>query len=79
MPGRRVRPGAAGHDARMTKPTIAPLARGQLRRRIAPFRVKPGSEVKLESDFDPGFKEDFVAKSDATVALAEGAAQLGDY
>jgi PPK2 family polyphosphate:nucleotide phosphotransferase len=63
----------------MTKPTIAPLARGQLRRRIAPFRVKPGSEVKLESDFDPGFKEDFVAKSDATVALAEGAAQLGDY
>jgi PPK2 family polyphosphate:nucleotide phosphotransferase len=55
---------------------------GELRRIgriIEPFRVKPGSKVKLPDDFDPGFHGDFVKKKNAASRLAEGVAQLAQY
>jgi PPK2 family polyphosphate:nucleotide phosphotransferase len=63
----------------MTNSPSAPLVRSDLAKRIAPFRVRPGTQVHLSRDFDPGFRDDFVKKSDAADALREGVAQLGDY
>jgi PPK2 family polyphosphate:nucleotide phosphotransferase len=57
----------------------APLRLGELRKRIAPFRVKPGAQVRLPADFDPGYKNHYVKKSDAAEALADGVSQLGEY
>jgi PPK2 family polyphosphate:nucleotide phosphotransferase len=46
---------------------------------IEPLRVKPGSTVKLERDFDPGYKADFVKKKDAAELLQHGVELLADY
>jgi polyphosphate kinase 2 (PPK2 family) len=42
---------------------------------IEPFRVSPGSSVKLASDFDPGFKAGIEKKQDG-VGLLEGGIEL---
>jgi PPK2 family polyphosphate:nucleotide phosphotransferase len=63
----------------MTKRPSVPLIRSELAKRIAPFRVRPRAQVRLGHDFDPGFRDDFVKKSDADDALSEGVAQLGEY
>jgi PPK2 family polyphosphate:nucleotide phosphotransferase len=62
-----------------TKSTSNPLSHGELSKRIAPFLVKPGAEVRLKEQFDPGYRGDFVKKSQATDALAEGVSQLGEF
>jgi PPK2 family polyphosphate:nucleotide phosphotransferase len=46
---------------------------------IAPLRVEPGRKVELARDFDPGFKADYVKKSDGDELLAEGVEILCDY
>jgi PPK2 family polyphosphate:nucleotide phosphotransferase len=46
---------------------------------IEPLRVKPGSKVRLERDFDPGYKADYVKKKDAVELLQHGVDLLADY
>jgi PPK2 family polyphosphate:nucleotide phosphotransferase len=46
---------------------------------IEPLRVKPGSKVNLEKDFDPGYKADYVRKKDAQELLRTGVTMLADY
>ena len=46
---------------------------------IEPLRVKPGSKVTLEKDFDPGYKADFLRKKDAHEFLRTGVTLLADY
>jgi PPK2 family polyphosphate:nucleotide phosphotransferase len=51
----------------------------QMARLIEPLKVKPGSKVTLEKDFDPGYKADFVRKQDARDFLRTGVTLLADY
>ncbi len=70
------------HDAQMENSASTPVSHADLRKRIAPFRVKPRSAVRLgddSKDFDPGYRDEFVTRADAGVALAEGVRQLGEY
>ncbi len=46
---------------------------------IEPLRVRPGSKVTLEKDFDPGYTADFVRKEDADDFLRTGVALLAEY
>ena len=47
---------------------------------IKPLRVKPGSEVNLAKDYDPGYKADFLnKKKDGLDLLRTGIALLADY
>ena len=46
---------------------------------IQPLRVKPGSSVRLDRDFDPGYKADFVKKKDGTELLQNGVGLLSDF
>jgi PPK2 family polyphosphate:nucleotide phosphotransferase len=43
------------------------------------FRVKPGSKVDLDADFDPAFKADVVNKKGGQEMLRRGIALLADY
>ena len=51
----------------------------RMSRLIEPLRVKPGSKVSLEKDFDPGYKAHFVRKKDAHEFLSTGVTMLADY
>ena len=46
---------------------------------IAPFRVKPGSSVSLEKDFDPSFKAGIKKKQEGVALLEEGVRLLTEY
>jgi PPK2 family polyphosphate:nucleotide phosphotransferase len=46
---------------------------------IDPLRVRPGSRVDLEKDFDPGFRADFLRKQDGVALLGTGVTLLADY
>jgi PPK2 family polyphosphate:nucleotide phosphotransferase len=46
---------------------------------IAPFRVKPGSRVRLPGDYDPAFKAGMKKKQQGLALLAEGVRDLADY
>jgi PPK2 family polyphosphate:nucleotide phosphotransferase len=46
---------------------------------IEPFRVSPGSSVKLARDFDPGFKAGIEKKSDGAELLQGGIELLTEY
>jgi PPK2 family polyphosphate:nucleotide phosphotransferase len=46
---------------------------------IAPFRVKPGSNVTLSEDFDPAFKAGLHKKKDGVALLARGVSLLEEY
>jgi PPK2 family polyphosphate:nucleotide phosphotransferase len=46
---------------------------------IEPFRVKPGSKVKLEKDFDPSFKSGVKKKKEGVELLATGVQLLTEY
>ena len=70
------------HDAVMENTASTPVSHSDLRKRIAPFKVKPHAAVRLgddSKDFDPGYRDQFVTRADAGVALAEGVRQLGEY
>jgi PPK2 family polyphosphate:nucleotide phosphotransferase len=51
----------------------------RIARFIEPFRVSPGSSVKLARDFDPAFKAGIKKKKDGAVLLKEGIELLSDY
>ncbi len=46
---------------------------------IAPFRVKPGSDVTLAKHFDPAFKAGLKKKKDGEALLGEGVHLLAEY
>ena len=46
---------------------------------IEPFRVKPGSKVVLERDFDPAFKAGVAKKNEGKDLLRQGIELLADY
>jgi PPK2 family polyphosphate:nucleotide phosphotransferase len=46
---------------------------------IEPFRVRPGSKVKLARDFDPAFKAGVRKKKEGIALLAEGVRLLSEY
>jgi PPK2 family polyphosphate:nucleotide phosphotransferase len=46
---------------------------------IEPLRVKPDSKVRLEKDFDPGYKADFLKKKDGVELLRQGVELLAEY
>jgi PPK2 family polyphosphate:nucleotide phosphotransferase len=46
---------------------------------ISPFRVKPGSKVRLEKDFDPAFKAGVKKKQQGAKLLQQNVAQLAEY
>jgi PPK2 family polyphosphate:nucleotide phosphotransferase len=51
----------------------------RLSRLIAPLQVAPGRKVRLERDFDPHGKDDFLSKTDAEGVLRVGVELLADY
>jgi PPK2 family polyphosphate:nucleotide phosphotransferase len=51
----------------------------RLRAFIEPFRVKPGSDVVLERDFDPGDTGEFVKEEDSKGLLKQGVELLDHY
>ena len=51
----------------------------RMARLIEPLRVKPGSTVTLEKDYDPGYKDHFVRKKDAHEFLRTGVRMLADF
>jgi PPK2 family polyphosphate:nucleotide phosphotransferase len=46
---------------------------------IAPFRVAPGTKVKLPDDFDPAFKAGVKKKKEGVALVAEGVRLLSEY
>jgi PPK2 family polyphosphate:nucleotide phosphotransferase len=63
----------------MLSGTMADDISKRIARFIEPFRVTPGSKVKLERDFDPGFKAGIEKKKDGAHLLAEGIELLTEY
>ena len=57
---------------------MADRRRAGVRRIIAPMRVKPGSRVRLDRDFDPGYTGRYVKKAEARSALADGVKMLAE-
>ena len=51
----------------------------RIARFIEPFRVSPGSSVKLARDFDPGFKAGIEKKKDGVDLLKGGIELLTEY
>ena len=51
----------------------------RIARFIEPFRVSPGSSVKLARDFDPGFKAGIERKKDGADLLKDGIELLTEY
>ncbi|MGE5228050.1 MAG: polyphosphate kinase 2 family protein, partial [Planctomycetaceae bacterium] len=46
---------------------------------IEPFRVEPGTEVRLERDFDPRFKAGVSKKKEGVALLRQGVELLAEY
>jgi PPK2 family polyphosphate:nucleotide phosphotransferase len=46
---------------------------------VEPFRVEPGSKVRLAKDFDPGFKAGIRKKKDGVALLRQGVELLAEY
>jgi PPK2 family polyphosphate:nucleotide phosphotransferase len=46
---------------------------------IQPFRVKPGSKVRLQKDFDPAFKAGIKKQKQGVKLLHQNVAQLAEY
>ena len=59
--------------------SLSPRRRKRLADFVAPFRVKPGSNVALEKDFDPAFAGGLESKKEAKDLLAEGIELLAEY
>src|ERR1700758_122293 len=61
---------------------MAPLTsrrRKLLEEFIAPFRVEPGSKVKLSKDFDPSFKAGIKKKKEGVGLMTDGVRLLSEY
>jgi PPK2 family polyphosphate:nucleotide phosphotransferase len=59
--------------------TLSAKRRKRLEDFIVPFRVKPGSHVKLSRDFDPAFRGGIAKKQDGLELLDEGVRLLTEY
>jgi PPK2 family polyphosphate:nucleotide phosphotransferase len=59
--------------------TLDAKRRKRLEQFIAPFRVKPRSQVVLSEDFDPAFKAGIKKKKDGVALLEEGVQLLSEY
>ena len=59
--------------------TLDERRRKRLEQFIAPFRVKPGSNVVLDKDFDPSFKAGVKKKKGGRALVAEGVQLLSEY
>jgi PPK2 family polyphosphate:nucleotide phosphotransferase len=55
------------------------ISKKRIARFIEPFRVSPGSSVKLAKDFDPGFKAGIEKKKDGVDLLTDGIELLTEY
>ena len=62
-----------------TSPGMADDLKRQMARFIEPFRVTPGSSVKLARDFDPAFKAGIEKKKDGVQLLRDGIELLSEY
>jgi PPK2 family polyphosphate:nucleotide phosphotransferase len=51
----------------------------RIARFIEPFRVEPGTEVRLERDFDPRFKAGVTKKKEGVALLRQGVELLAEY
>jgi PPK2 family polyphosphate:nucleotide phosphotransferase len=58
---------------------MATIERERMAAFIEPFRVKPGSRVRLERDFDPAFDAGVVSKKEGKELLARGVELLAEY
>jgi PPK2 family polyphosphate:nucleotide phosphotransferase len=58
---------------------MARIERERMAAFIEPFRVKPGSRVRLERDFDPAFDAGVVSKKEGKELLARGVELLAEY
>ena len=58
---------------------MAPKPEKRIAEFVEPFRVEPGSKVKLADDFDPAFKKGIKSKKLGRQLLAEGIEQLAEY
>jgi PPK2 family polyphosphate:nucleotide phosphotransferase len=58
---------------------MADTAQERIAEFIAPFRVKPGSKVRLPHDFDPAFKAGVTKKKRGVELLEEGVRLLTEY
>jgi PPK2 family polyphosphate:nucleotide phosphotransferase len=58
---------------------MADERRKRLTEFIEPFRVEPGSKVKLAKDFDPSFKAGVKNKKEGVALLHEGVRLLAEY
>src|SRR5690242_14684901 len=59
--------------------TLTSRRRKRLEEFIAPFRVEPGSKVKLSKDFDPGLKAGIKNQNAGVALLEEGLTLLSEY
>jgi PPK2 family polyphosphate:nucleotide phosphotransferase len=59
--------------------TLDDKRRERLQAFIAPFRVRPGSKVRLGRDFDPAFKSGIKKKKEGAELLSEGVRLLSEY
>lgn len=55
------------------------ISDAQLREFIQPFIVRPGKKISLHTDFDPGYKADYVEKKDGDELLERGIQLLAAY
>jgi PPK2 family polyphosphate:nucleotide phosphotransferase len=58
---------------------MADQRRKRLEEFIAPFRVTPGSRVRLAKDFDPAFKAGIRKKKEGVALMTEGVGMLSEY
>ena len=58
---------------------MAHNAQQRIARFIEPFRVDPGSKVKLAKDFDPAFEAGIKKKEDGVALLKDGVELLAEY
>src|ERR1700751_533534 len=58
---------------------MADQRRKRLEEFIAPFRVTPGSHVKLAKDFDPSFKAGIKKKKEGVGLMTDGVRLLSEY
>jgi PPK2 family polyphosphate:nucleotide phosphotransferase len=62
-----------------SEPGLSAKRRKRLEEFVALLRVKPGSRVKLASDFDPAFKAGVSKKKDGVALLQEGVQLMSEY
>jgi PPK2 family polyphosphate:nucleotide phosphotransferase len=71
--------GLAVHPPSKRSPEQLGLHAKRIKEFIEPLRVKPGADVTLSKDFDPGYKGDLLKKKDGRALLKKGVTLLAEY